>query len=90
MDISLKQEYGKKETHLFLPFSDLFRMPIVGLDSIRKKEEKDDKRNNQYYTGGVNSQGGGRLHILWILTCSGLSVVGGNDGQFVLNELLSI
>lgn len=65
MDISLKQEYGKKETHLFLPFSDLFRMPIVSLDSIRKKEEEDDKRNNQYYTGGVNSQGGGRLYILW-------------------------
>ena len=60
MDISLKQEYGRKETYLFVPFSDLFRMPIVGLDSIRKKEEKDDKRNNQYYTGGVNSQGGGR------------------------------
>ena len=65
-------------------------MPIVGLDSIRKKDEEDEKRNNQYYTGGVNSQGGGRyIFSLWILTCSGLSVVGGNDDKFGLNELLT-
>lgn len=79
----------KKETHLFWSFSALLRMPIVGLDSIRKKEEKEDKRNNEYYSGGVSSHGGGRYSFLWFVMCSGLSVVGGNDNQFFLNDLLS-
>lgn len=65
-------------------------MPIVGLDSIRHKGEDDDKKSNQYYTGGVNSQGGGRYLILCAVTCSGLSVVGGNGNQFSSNDLLTM
>ena len=40
----------------------LYIMPIVGLDSLRRKDNHDDDDNdgNEYFAGGIGSQGGGR------------------------------
>lgn len=37
-------------------------MPIVGLDSLHRKDNSDDDDNNgnEYFAGGIGSHGGGR------------------------------
>lgn len=37
-------------------------MPIVGLNSLRRKDDDDDdkKKGNEYFAGGLGSHGGGR------------------------------